>query len=123
MTMTISSSTLDNNSAGTGGAGGIDDKDGSHSSNGGNGGNGGAVAIISAKIANPPNYSLHLYLEESTITNNKAGLGGQPYLTGTKGIDGVGGGLYSNDNHYFTVDFNRIVNNTPQASLFKLIQY
>ncbi len=120
MTTTISSSTLDNNSAGTGGAGGIDDKDGSHSSNGGNGGNGGAVAIISAKIANPPNYSLHLYLEESTITNNKAGLGGQPYLTGTKGIDGVGGGLYSNDNHYFTVDFNRIVNNTPQAVYLSL---
>ena len=67
MTMTISSSTLDNNSAGTGGAGGIDDKDGSHSSNGGNGGNGGAVAIISAKIANPANYNLHLYLERAPL--------------------------------------------------------
>lgn len=120
ITINIHDNILDNNSAGTGGAGGIDDKDHNDSSNGGKGGNGGAIAIISAKTSNPPNYALYLFIEENTITHNKAGTGGQPYLTGIKGADGVGGGLYSSDNHNFVVDYNRIVDNTPQAIYLNL---
>lgn len=115
----ISNSILDHNSGGNGGAGGIDDKSYSSLSNGGNGGNGGAISIVSAKISNPPNYSLCLELEESNITNNKAGTGGQPYLNGTS-LSGSGGAIYSTDNHYFTVRFNRILNNTPQAVYLNL---
>lgn len=120
ITIKILNCTMNNNSAGNGGNGGIDDYSNSIPSNGGNGGNGGDVAIISSKIANPASYGLHLFIEESTITNNKAGYGGIPYLTGVKGKDGVGGGLYSNDNHYFTVYFNRILNNTPSAVYLNL---
>lgn len=106
---------FDGGNGGNGGAGGTDDAYGSHSSDGGNGGNGGGITIISKSIAKSPLYNLNLNIYESIITNNKAGTGGQPYLTGKKGSNGVGGGLYSNDNHYFTVNFCRIVDNSPQA--------
>jgi len=106
----INGTTINNNSAGNGGAGGIDDNGNTHSSNGGAGGNGGGISCISS-LAN----NIELTILESTLTGNKAGIGGQPYLSGSKGSDGVGGGLYSNTNNYLTMNFCRIIDNTPQA--------
>lgn len=106
----INSTAINNNSAGTGGSGGIDDYYGTHSSNGGEGGNGGAISTIST-LAN----NVELTILECTLTTNSAGSGGSPYLGGEKGAEGLGGGLYSNTNNYITINFSRILNNTPQA--------
>ncbi len=114
-TITITNSTLNNNTNGNGGNGGIDDYDGSKSSNGGNGGSGGAIAIISKDQNSKPSQNLHLTVEECTIAGNQAGYGGQPSNKGTKGSNGFGGGIYTNDYHYFQVEFCRIIDNTPQA--------
>ncbi len=116
-TIAIYSSTIDTNLAGKGGNGGTDDGHSSpKSSNGGNGGNGGGIALMSK---NKNVVTLDIY--ESTISNNQAGAGGQPSLTGTS-INGSGGGLYSNDNQNFNVNVCRIVNNSPQAIYLKLSQ-
>jgi uncharacterized repeat protein (TIGR01451 family) len=114
-TVNINNSTLYNNTAGTGGPGGIDDYDGSQSSDGGNSGSGGAIAIISKSTNSKPSSNLHVIVEQCTIASNQVGTGGQPYKNGKTGSDGYGGGIYTDDYHYFTVAFNRIVNNAPQA--------
>ncbi len=119
ITINISNSTISNNMPGNGGNGGIDTIH-SKSSNGGNGGNGGGIGITSQVISNPAHYNLLLNMWTSTIINNSVGTGGQPYLSGVKGSDGVGGGLYSSDNHYFIIYLCRILNNTPQAVYLNL---
>ena len=103
--------TMDNNLAGNGGNSGIDNASTNTSPiNGSNGGNGGAFEIISNNVS-----YLKAYIYESTFTNNKAGQGTDAQHNGINGLSGVGGVTHSKNFNYLTMNFCRIVDNTPQA--------
>ena len=110
MLLDIAYCTIDNNTAGNGGNGGNPQQSGS----GGTGGNGGGIYAI-AEINPNSNY---LSIFKSTITNNKAGASGTPFLSTS---NGVGGGLYFNNIDVIAITFNRIVNNSPQAVYVNLL--
>ncbi len=105
--ISITKSIIDNNYAGSGGSPGYDS---SKKGNGGNGNNGGGIAITASNV-----YNLKLMMDQSTITNNHAGNGAQGENGGKNGSFGVGGGLYSGENHYIDVSLCHIVDNAPQA--------
>lgn len=113
--VSITNSTIDRNSAGTGGNGGIDDYYGTVSSNGGNGGDGGGISLVSTET-----YKIRLTILESTITNNKAGDWGLAQGIGLNGTLGVAGAIISGNN-YLNINFCRILNNTPQAAYLLLL--
>jgi len=111
LVLNMTGTTMSNNLAGNGGNPGIDN-DGSNTSksNGGNGGNGGAFELITTNVS-----YLKVFIYESTFTNNQAGLGTNGLNLGQNGIPGIGGVIHSKNFNYLTMNFCRIVDNTPQA--------
>lgn len=111
LVLNMTGTTMNNNLAGNGGNPGIDN-DGSNTSpsNGGTGGNGGAFELITTNVS-----YLKVYIYESTFTHNQAGQETNGPNGGQNGLPGIGGVIHSKNFNYLSMNFNRIVDNTPQA--------